>query len=402
MFFESPAAEPSCTHPPHTKDQWVSGRPTRELPEPRAVSSSSTFLSSTDALKNSTLALDIWFPVNENASSSWPPKITFGDKRPRQSFYTSPDAMEGVISQRPESTRSGRTRSATRAIPNRTSRLNSLSIVPATPTNLWREVSDPKGQDPTRLPATSPVTLNSEPIRSVNTVLKVDPRSKHKRTSYCGALLPQPAPPSASHPGPTTFVPSILTQWDQHEDMFLRMWNAQKRKNPYLPLVVSLFDPLRAFMPPLHWKTINAAVINKPSPKVEWNFQRPLPSPALRTKLRTRKQCDAAAERLSIKGILTGKLRPHCRVCSKDTLLKRLLLVRHWASESSADALFESALSLVHEEEGANDATLDDSFPEAVLLRDRHDLVDDDRPMDDAPSIVDCDSATKCRSLRLS
>ncbi|KAF7375268.1 hypothetical protein MSAN_00413500 [Mycena sanguinolenta] len=407
-MFEPHPPEPSFPHSPCPVDQWFSGRPKRESPHV-APPASSTFLSSTNDLRNWTSALDIWFPVDENASSSWPPKITFSEKKSSQSSHNAPDAMEGVISWRPKI---ARTRSATRAIPNRISRSTSLSSVPSTPTNLWRDVSSPKGQDPTRLPASSGncphATLNPERTRSADIV--AGPRSKHESVACCGPLL-QPVLPSASHisPGPTNAVPSVLTQWDEHERMFLRLWNAQKRTNPYLPLVVSFFNPLRALMPPLHWKSINTAELNKPFAKIEWNFQRPLPSPALRTKLRSREyaRCDAAAERLSIKGFLTGKLQSHCRDCSKDTLLKRLLLVRHWASELSKDALFESALSLIHDDDdyemGDDDARLDDCFPEGVHLRDRNGSADDDdRLMDDAPSTLDCDSAAKCYLLDLS
>ncbi|KAJ6468327.1 hypothetical protein C8R45DRAFT_466928 [Mycena sanguinolenta] len=408
-MFEPHAPPRSFSHPPCPTDQWFSGRPKRECPQVVSPSASSTFLSSTNDLRNWTLASDIWFPVNENVSSSWPPKITFGTQKPSQSLHNTPDAMEGVISQRPKT---ARTRSATRAIRNRASRSNSLSSIPSMPTDLWRDVSIPK-EDPNRLPASSGkcphATLNPERTRSVDIVPEAGPRSKHESIPCCGPLLRPVLLPSANHisPGSTKSMPSFLAQWDEHERMFIRLRNAQKRTNPHLPLVVSLFNPLRAFMPPLHWKSINTAELNKPFAKIEWNCQRPLPSPALQTKLRSRKRCDAAAERLSTKAFLTGKLQSHCRDCSKDTLLKRLLLVRHWASELSEDALFESALSLIHDDDdhemGNDGAKLDASFPEGVLLRDRNGFVDDrDWPMDDAPWIDDRDSAAKCYPLGLS
>jgi hypothetical protein len=88
-------------------------------------------------------------------------------------------------------------------------------------------------------------------------------------------------------------------------------------------------------------------------------------------------------------------------VCSQDTLLKRLLLVRHWAA--SADALFESALSLLnHDAEDdceMGNATLDDSFPDGIFLRDRHDFEDEDGLMEDTPLIVA--RHPECYSLNL-
>ncbi|KAF8207032.1 hypothetical protein K438DRAFT_420429 [Mycena galopus ATCC 62051] len=388
MFFDSPAAESRSCRAHHT-EQYPRDCAKRELLESKLVSSPVS---------------SIWFPMNENVSSSWPPKITFADTKPPQSSHISRNAMEGIITQHPRSTRSGHTRSATRPIPNRTSRSNSLSSVPVTPTSLWREVSDLKGLDSTRKTVGSEkcprTVLDPERVRSLSLAPETGPRSKHKSIACCGVALPSPALPSASgllSPS-TSFRPSGLTQWDQHECAFLRPLHAQKHINQYIPLVVSLSNPLRALMPPMYWKSIGTPA-NKPFQKVVWNFQRPLPSPALPTKLRSRKRCDTAAEPLSLKAFLTGKLRSHCRVCSKDTLLKRLLLARHWASESNEDAVFESALSLVHDdyEMGHNDAALDDSsFPETVLLRDRDDFDDgdDDRPMEDAPT-------TKCYQLRL-
>jgi len=352
-------------------------------------------------------APDIWFPLTGNVSSSSPQKIALADMRTPRSSRVSPDAMEGIFGPPPQSLRSGHTRPATRAIPNRTSRSNSLSSVPATPTSLWRQVSsDPTGQDLTRELVGSEkcphTTLNPERVRSFPSLYKVPvaASSSRKGPACYETLLPPPAlspintiPPNVS----TSLVPSVLTQWAQNDRTFLRLWSAEKHKNPYLPRVVSPPNPLRALMPPMYWQSVNTTR-NRSLQKVEWNFRRPLPSPALPTKLRSRKQCDAAGERLSSKAVYAGKLRRHCRVCSQDTLLKQLLLVRHWASR--ADAIFECALSLIHADDDCEmgDATLDDCFPETVL-RDRDDFDDDDRSMDDAPLIVDRHS--DCYPLRL-
>ncbi|KAJ6577523.1 hypothetical protein B0H19DRAFT_562377 [Mycena capillaripes] len=356
-------------------------------------------------------ASEMWFPVNENVSSSWPPKFTFqAGVKSSQFSRPSLDDMEGIIASHPQSTRSGHTRFATRAIPNRTSRSNSLSV-PATPTNLWRKVSVPRGQDflssrglveglvgAEKCPHPPPGLGRIRPSPPIDIPEAVP--SEHDAAAHCNTPPPPALPPTVpSHPSLLSIraKQSVLSQRDQKERSFLRLWGAQKHSNPHLPLVFSTFNPLRTLMPPLFWKSISTT--NRPFAKVEWNFQKPLLSPALRTRLRSRKDCDLAGERLSSRAFYSGKLRHHCRVCSKDTLLKRLLLVRHWASR--ADAMFESALSLLNAEDDFEmaDTTLDDSFPEGVLLRDRDDFDDDDGLMNDAPLIVERHS--ECYSLRL-
>ncbi|KAJ6553489.1 hypothetical protein DFH09DRAFT_585600 [Mycena vulgaris] len=347
----------------------------------------------------------IWFPLNENVSSSWPPKITFGpsrtssarEKSSRSLHTPSTDAMEGVITSHP---RTGHTRSATRPIPNRATRSNSLNV-PATPTSLWREISDPKGF--TRglvgsgpCPGAPPINLRR--IRPSPSLIDIDPKatpcpSRHDRhDAPCGPRppllpLPPPSPPSPS-PSSTGSEHSVLTKWQQNERTFLQLWSAQKRNNPHLPVIVSPLNPLRAFMPPLHWQFIN--VKRRPFQKTQWNFTKPLPSPALRPKLRSRKACDAASERLSAKAIFTGKFRPHCRLCSQDTLLKRLLLFNHWVAR--VDLIFESALLLIKPDDDdyeMGDAPVDDDFPQAVFLKDRDDFDDDDLTMDEDPLIAE-------------
>lgn len=241
----------------------------------------------------------MWFPMNENVSSSWPPKFTFqtGIKSPR-SPRPSPDAMEGIIASELQSPRSGHVRSATRAIPNRISRSNSLSV-PATPTNLWRQVSAPKGQDWTALSSRGlvgaekcshppPRSGRIRPSPPVDMEAEANP-SKHDATARCSTPPPPVLPPTVpSQPSLLAMhaKQSVSSQWDQNEPSFLRLWGAQKH-NPYLPLVFSPFNPLRTLMPPLFWKSISTT--NRPFAKVQWNFQKPLPSPALRTRLRSRK-----------------------------------------------------------------------------------------------------------------
>jgi hypothetical protein len=236
----------------------------------------------------------MWFPLNENISSSWPPKITFqtGGKSPCSS-HTSPDAMKGIIGH-PQNTRSGNTRSASRAIPNRAGRSNSLSV-PTTPTSLWRLVPVPKAQDvmlarglvgSEKCPHAPPGSRRIRPSPCVN----VEPDaglSKHDRAAPSDAPCPPPILPLTLPicPSPVS-IGSVSPQWGQNERAFLRLWSAEKRNNPHLPLVFSPFNPLRALMPPLYWNSVNTT--NEKFPKVEWNYKRPLPS-TLRTNLRSRK-----------------------------------------------------------------------------------------------------------------
>ncbi|KAJ7036862.1 hypothetical protein C8F04DRAFT_1094622 [Mycena alexandri] len=208
----------------------------------------------------------------------------------------------------------------------------------------------------------------------------------------CGSADRRPPPPSPTaplHPNTSVsiyFKQPVLNAW-KRPSTSLDLWKAQRRGNPYLPLMVSLFNPLRAVMPPSYWKSVNTTT--KPFDKVVWNIKKPLPSPALRTKLRSRKDCDVASESYSPKAFLTGKLRHHCRVCGRDSLLKRLLLVHYWAAR-------DDALSLAN---AGDDDKMAVSFPESVFLRDRHDFDDfDDDPMDD-PLVVE--RHPECYPLRL-
>lgn len=160
-----------------------------------------------------------------------------------------------------------------------------------------------------------------------------------------------------------------------------------QRNSHSLPLVVSPLNPLRALMPPQYWKTISDADL--PLPKVQWNFRRPLPSPALRLRFHSRKICDPVLERLSAVALFTGKVCLRCRICSHDSLFKRLLLFNHFVTR--ADVLFESALSLLPPDDDyqMDEASDDDCFPRGVLLKDRDDFDDDDRAMEEDPLIVD-------------
>ncbi|KAJ7183266.1 hypothetical protein C8R46DRAFT_1066423 [Mycena filopes] len=318
--------------------------------------------------------VDLWFPVNENVSTSWPPTIDFSGKP-----SPSPDAMEGIIAPHP---RVGHTRSTTRSIPNRPSRSNSLRV-PTTPTNLWQQTSDarhvlmtrsrePASPDKCPYPPIDPSRIRPYPSTSTEAEV-VRPGG-----ARCGdADRPSPAPVS------TCPEQSVLTLWEQAQHKFSESWHAQRKKNPHLPLVVSPFNPLRADMPPSYWKSVNTTT--KSFDKIVWNIKRPLPSPAVPTRLRSRKGCDMAGERLLPRAVLTGKLRHHCRVCGSDGLWKRLLLVNYWGTR--ADAMFEDALRQVKTDD--DDEEMADSFPEAGLLRDRHDFDDeDDDPMDD-PLVVE-------------
>ncbi|KAJ7671484.1 hypothetical protein DFH06DRAFT_1319657 [Mycena polygramma] len=312
----------------------------------------------------------MWFPVNDNISTSWPPKITFDAGRRPRSSSTSLDAMEGVLELHPQST-SDPTRSATRSIPHRTSRSKLLSV-PTTPTSLWRQVPLPKGQDLDSLTRElfeaekcSRATLASGRIRpapSVDMESEADP-SQNGGTARCK----------------TPSQPSHLP------------WNMQKRRNPHLPLVLSAFNPSNApGTPPLYWKSINPRT--GPFQNVKWNIDRPHRPP---TKTRSRKDCDLAGQYLPREAVYRGKLRHHCRICGKDSLLKRLLLVRHWAS--MAYAMYKSISTLplpvpVPDDDAEMGDAAWDSFPRDVLLRELDDFDDDEGSMYDDPLIVEQDS----------
>ncbi|KAJ6488169.1 hypothetical protein C8R47DRAFT_509849 [Mycena vitilis] len=207
----------------------------------------------------------MWFPVNDNISTSWPPQITFDAGRRPRSSSTSLDAMEGVLELHPQRT-SDPTRSATRSISHRTSRSKLLSV-PTPPTSLWRQVPLSKGQDLDSLTRElfeaekcSRATLASgrkRPAPSVDMEPEADPSSQDGGTARC-KTPPQP----------------------------LRVaWNMQKRLNPHLPLVLSAFNPSHApGTPPLYWKSINPR--NGPFQNVKWNIDRPHRPP---TKPRSRK-----------------------------------------------------------------------------------------------------------------
>ncbi|KAF8218071.1 hypothetical protein K438DRAFT_1796262 [Mycena galopus ATCC 62051] len=204
--------------------------------------------------------------------------------------------------------------------------------------------------------------------------------------------LPPQTPPGLSLPSPRQIQM-------QNQRMALRVWFFQKHHNPYLPLVLSHFNPLRALLPVPDWKSTSTA--HKPFRKAGWNFKRPLPSRNRPIALRNRKECDAEGEHLPLEAVLTGGLRSHCAACNKDPLHKRLLLVRHWAS--TADAAFKAALARMHLE----DAALENDCPQTVFPRDLDDFDDevddayDDWSMETAPLIMVSHPGTKSYPLRL-
>ncbi|KAJ7760666.1 hypothetical protein DFH07DRAFT_429003 [Mycena maculata] len=376
--------------------------------------SSSTPTSSIDCAKAESQQLrsmsptsTVWFPLNEEASNSqWPPKITFSSPRRVKSCprAASPDSMQGIIVQRPQSSRAGHTRSATRAIPNRSSRSNSLSV-PTTPTSLWRHVSDPKPDALFTRELDGPDRCTHPPgdsgrIRAIPPSMDMEPKappcpkSRHEGEVARGEASPSPPVPlpGPSYPSTIPSIPtppehSVLSRWGLYERKFRELWGVEKAKNPHLPLVISPFNPLRAWMPALYWKSVTMS--QAPSLKVEWNFKKPLPSPSLRPKLRSRKNCDVVGLGLSARAIFAGKLRHHCRACAEDGLLKRLL--RYNYSSARADNMLESALAIISDDDDCemDDASADDGFPEGVFLRDQDDFDDDDRSMDDVPLIVE-------------
>ncbi|KAJ7895082.1 hypothetical protein B0H13DRAFT_1885697 [Mycena leptocephala] len=147
------------------------------------------------------------------------------------------------------------------AIPNRAGRSNSLSV-PTTPTSLWRLVPVPKAQDvmltrglvgSEKCPHAPPGSRRIRPSPCVN----VEPDaglSKHDRAAPSDAPCPPPILPLTLPicPSPVS-ISSVSPEWGQNERAFLRLWSAEKRNNPHLPLVFSPFNPLRALMPPLYW-----------------------------------------------------------------------------------------------------------------------------------------------------
>ncbi|KAJ7746298.1 hypothetical protein B0H16DRAFT_1556925 [Mycena metata] len=373
MFPDSPSGGPSSSMPTEILSS------VDEDPK-RGVMESQPFLAS-----------DLWFPVQkENVSSSWPPKIDFSGEPP-----PSRDAMEGISAPHPR--RVDHIRSPTRSIPNRASRSNSLSV-PATPTNLWQQVSgDAKHVLLTRelagLDQCLHVPIDPSRIRPFASASTEAEDVRHDGAA-CGSAdhrSPPPSPTAPPHPNASVsiyFKQPVLNTWEEAKRAFLDLWTVQRRTNPHLPLIVSLFNPLRAVMPPSYWKSVDTTT--KPLDKIVWNIKKPLPSRTLRTKLRSRRDCDVAGESCSPKAFLAGKLRHHCRVCGKDSLLKRLLLVHYWAARNNALPLANA---------GDDDHEMTDGFPEPVFLRDRHDFDDfDDDPMDD-PLVVE--RHPECYPLRL-
>ncbi|KAJ7148939.1 hypothetical protein C8R43DRAFT_1007722 [Mycena crocata] len=352
----------------------------------------------------------IWFPLNDDASSSeWPPKFAFGPAHPKsmQSSGTrSLDFMEGIIAPHPQN---ARTRSATRPIPNRSSRSNP-SRVPPTPTNLWQHVSDTKRQDPRFVHGLvgsdrcQHGPIGSERVPPFPLVEmhppKVAPclsRDEGPEARWCDQ------PPPKGPIGASTFSigmeESVVTQTEESKREFHRLWSAQKRSNPHLPLMVSPLNPLRASMPPLYWKSVITNKLPSQREKVEWNFKSPLPSPVLQPKTRSRRYCDEAAEHFSAKAIFTGKLRKHCRDCNRDSLLKRVLAYNHYIVRLDGFEAVISEMEACVDNCDMNDAPVDDGFPQGVFLRDRDDFEDDDETMDDTPFIEE--RQADCYSLRL-
>ncbi|KAF7377937.1 hypothetical protein MSAN_00217600 [Mycena sanguinolenta] len=210
------------------------------------------------------------------------------------------------------------TQSAARVVPTRTSSSDLISTTPATLPGQWQADSKPECQDPHR-------------------------------------------PPVLTEPNP-----------NQAQFASISLWNAQRRNNPHLPPLVSHLNPLRSLQQMRSsWKFIRKPTESRTMP--EWNFRKLLPSPTLRN----RAWCDAAGQRLALEAFLVGKLRhPGCKICGKDTLLKRLLLVRHWAS--IADVVSDSAILRTYENDFEMvDATQDNYDEDWSMVDTEGGLMDD-------------------------
>ncbi|KAJ7630294.1 hypothetical protein FB45DRAFT_1058324 [Roridomyces roridus] len=312
-----------------------------------------------------------WFSFNEDLSSSWPPKITFTtDPVPRSSSPFSSDSMEGVITQRPQSTPRN---SYSRAIPNRSSRSNTQQSVPTTPPNLWRQV--PSKQEAASFTRCRQPPVGSGRVRAIPDSVDLGfrgPGCPESRPVRCVRETSRCLPP-----------PVIHVERSVEERDFRLLWSAEKRKNPHLPLVVSSLNPLRASMPPSYPERLPSN-----SSKAQWNYKKPI-----QRQLPWRRDCDAASDRLSSRAIFLGKAGSHCRSCKDDTLLKRLLRFNYWIAFK--DEMFEAALDLEDEadcwdildEAGAEE---DHNFPKGVSSHDRDDFEDeggDRMDSDDAPVI---------------
>ncbi|KAJ7676276.1 hypothetical protein B0H17DRAFT_127007 [Mycena rosella] len=222
----------------------------------------------------------------------------------------------------------------------------------------------------------------------------MEPKASACPSRHDGRNIPRDAPPpppslppsaeSILSPSPpsTGAEYSVSTRWSRDNAPCLHLWTVQKLKNPHLPLIPSPFSPLRSLMPPLYWKSLN----KPPLQKAQWNFTKPLPSPALPPRFHSRKVCDPLVERLSAKTLFTGKFRLRCRACSQDTLLKRLLLINHWAAR--AEHIFEHALSLISDPDDPM-VEVDEGYPQGVFLKDRDDFDDTDGAMDEEPLITE-------------
>ncbi|KAJ7244415.1 hypothetical protein B0H12DRAFT_808529 [Mycena haematopus] len=120
---------------------------------------------------------------------------------------------------------------------------------------------------------------------------------------------------------------SGLTQCEQNERRrpLSSLWNVQRRNSPHLPLMVSPFNLLRTLMP-LYW---NSIATRKPSQKAGWNFYQALS--LIRPSHLKAMRCGWQAP--FVKG---GSLREYGTIAGSAarTLLKRLLLIRHWASSA--------------------------------------------------------------------
>ncbi|KAF7327714.1 hypothetical protein MKEN_00350900 [Mycena kentingensis (nom. inval.)] len=394
-------------------------------------------------------------------SGSWPPKFSFcatptappRSKTPRRA--AGDDAMSGILAS-PLARSSTQTRSTSKPIYNRPSRAKVL--VASTPTNLWRQVPsietkekgtesvaaplvatckdapvgsgrirssslDPAHPPPSPRPTARPLPLCIQPtivLEEADNYTPIVPRHS--------ILAPRPStpePPEEQDFGPVLSISatptlllaspapaSVLYQWNKQEQQFLRLWHGQKQHNPHLPLIPSPLNPLREAMPPFYWRSVVPSISAGGAgggARVGWNIKRPLPSPTLRTKLHSRRDCDIAGEHLSARQFFSGKLRNHCRVCAKDSLHKRVLLFNYWIER--ADAVFEEALGLVREEVEVIDVEMvewtpgtEEEIPKCVLLRDRDDFddVDEDgspRAMEEDPLIIE--RHPECHTLRL-
>ncbi|KAJ7643243.1 hypothetical protein B0H17DRAFT_459924 [Mycena rosella] len=209
----------------------------------------------------------------------------------------------------------------------------------------------------------------------------MEPKASACSSRHDGCNIPRdapPPPPSLPPSAESILSPStsstgaehsVLTRWSRDNATFLHLWTAQKLKNPHLPLIPSPFSPLRSLMPPLYWKSLN----KPPLQKFQWNFTKPLPSPALRPRFHSRKVCDPLVECLSAKTLFTGKFRPRCRACSQDTSSGSCSSITGPPARSTSSST-RSPLSLIPDgdPDDSSDpmAEVDEGYPQGVFRDD--------------------------------